>query len=212
MHNDILNTVESHRAVLVGLAGSVALAVPTAGIAAAAWRTAVSPEIAVAIERSMAATSASRAAYQAWDDAESAARERFGYPPSSLIHWRDYHVGGSELERVRDQYLALGFDKELIEEEYVNAQGRLQANLDGITVWERQVGIADLAKQRWDTLDEHWAAAEALAKIKPSSVADALALHGFVWANLIELEGENSMVDWEFNVLKNVHAYFQSLG
>jgi hypothetical protein len=211
MGNDILNTVGSRRAMLTGLAGSVAFAVPTAGIATvASWRKAVSPEIAAAIDRSKTATAASLAAYDAWDNAESAARKKFGNPSSGLIHWRNYHVGEGELERVRDEVLALGFDREQVEQEYIDAKERLRDSLERLAAWERKVGIADLAKQRWDALAEHWSAAGSIAEIKPTSVADALALQGFVWTNLIELESE-SLEDWEFDVLKNTHAYFQSL-
>jgi hypothetical protein len=53
------------------------------------------------------------------DAAEEAARSVYGRRPIALIAWRNYsHIGGSEIERARDEFLRDGIDEKLVRSEY----------------------------------------------------------------------------------------------
>jgi hypothetical protein len=75
------------------------------------------------------------------DKAEKAARPPHGNRPIALIAWRNYsHIGGSEIERARDEFIRDGIDETLVEEEYSSAKKRYRA-----ACRRKMIGIVGLA-------------------------------------------------------------------
>src|SRR5471032_3525377 len=54
------------------------------------------------------------------DEAEWTAAQEHGRRPVELIHWRNYHIGGSEIDSRREQLLEAGeIDPATVEQEYL---------------------------------------------------------------------------------------------
>jgi hypothetical protein len=97
---------------------------------------------------------AHKMATRAWCDLDSQidnlqhdARERHGHRPLKLIRWRNYHIGGIELEYRRDSFIEQGLDPEMIEAEYRDAVERYERQCEKASAWDRRVGLADLRAQ-----------------------------------------------------------------
>ena len=108
------------------------------------------------------------------DEAEG----KVGEPrPFTLIAWRKYsHIGGSEIERARDEFLADGLDPVRIESEYRDAQAEYCAQLDAQKAWDERHGIAPLRERSYRLRKQINAAAMSVSKTKPTSVAGFAAL------------------------------------
>jgi hypothetical protein len=95
-------------------------------------------------------------ASQALQDAEGDAYEQHGHRPIALITWRNYHIGGEEIEVRRDALLKKpDADPEQIEREYLDAKARYQAKLEAETQWDRRSGTAPL-RRKSDEADAEW--------------------------------------------------------
>jgi hypothetical protein len=113
---------------------------------------------------------------------------------------------GSEVEQTRDNYLAQGLDRDVIEAEYRDAKARYRLQVKKSNAWDRKAGIADLTDRWHEAHSEAEAAKESLLSVSISSTADAIAILAVVCSNL-----GNGLVldDWEVELLANVNAYFQ---
>ena len=115
--------------------------------------------------------------YDQLDEAESDAAEVHGRRPIALIHWRNYHIGGSEIDDRRESLLQQGeIPAATIEQEYLDAKARYQAQMAAGLVWDERAGLAGKRKEL-DRAMTAWRRFERrLAKTKPTTPAGAAAL------------------------------------
>ena len=136
-----MNTNPSRRGALCALAaaGSVALTTPTAAIGS-------DPVFAmIATHKKLLAEW--QGLYDQLDMAESNAAQEHGLRPIELIHWRHYHIGGSELDMRRAALLTAGeVDPATIEQEYLDAKVRYQAKVAAGLAWDKITGLDTLRK------------------------------------------------------------------
>jgi len=210
-HMTTPNTL-SRRTALTGLA-----LVSTAVLPAVAR--AVSPDVSAAVNRYRVAERELNSACVAHDEAESDAEVIFGRRPCELVTWRSWMVGVGELERVRDQLFAHGGNTlaehfvgnwELqIDREYRDARKRLAAKIKAGRAWDKETGVAPSAWRQLMADKERRDAIQELSAVAPTSVADALAIQGAIFNNLIALE-RNHIEDWEAKILLKAHNYIKS--
>jgi hypothetical protein len=116
------------------------------------------------------------------DEKESDAGQSIGRRPTALISWRNYSaIGGSELERCRDEFLAEpGCDSEEIWREYRDAKRRCASRLREIRDWISRAGLAELVIKDERAQAERERLAKALSETSPTTIAGAAALLRFV--------------------------------
>jgi hypothetical protein len=131
------------------------------------------------------------------DEAEGKVNE---WRPFALIAWRKYsHIGGQEIERARDEFLADGLDPVQIESEYRDAQAEYRAQLDAQKAWDERHGIAPLRRQHERLWRQINAAATDMSKTKPTSVAGAAALVAYARDDFGDEDSEPS--GWSLDAL-----------
>ena len=76
------------------------------------------------------------------DNAITGARDKHGQHPWELIGWRNYsHIGGSEIDRVRDEFLrdaTTATERRTIKLEYRHAKARYTAAVRACSEWDRE--------------------------------------------------------------------------
>jgi hypothetical protein len=138
---------------------------------------------------------------------EAVKEEKHDPEPYALIHWRNYYVGGSELKRVRKDFLRLGEDPATIELEYRDAKKRYRAQVKAAKNWERRVGLEDLCESMEQARAEWIAARKALGNVRLRSIADASAI-----LELIRPEVKfGDIQDWEIAALNNASKYLAAV-
>jgi hypothetical protein len=142
--------------------------------------------------------------YEQLEKANAAAIEEHGWRPDQLIHWRNYHIGGSEIERVRKEFLEREIDDvSVIEREYRDAKKRYRATVRAGKDWDKRVGVELKVKALHEARAELRAANKVFATVKLQSVADASALFDFIYANIRDFEPER----WEMAALRNAITF-----
>jgi hypothetical protein len=92
--------------------------------------------------------------WEAEDLAVAAAEQTHGDRPFSLISWRNYSaIGGSEIERVRDEFIMLGIPPDLVEREYLDAKRRYQKQKAKRREWAKKAGVHEI-NQKWKAVLE----------------------------------------------------------
>jgi hypothetical protein len=161
------------------------LVVVAGGAAAAAFRPESTVEIALHMDDSIFAMIENYKSLQAtWlhlhdqlDEAESDAAKVHGRRPIPLIHWRHYHIGGSEIDDRRESLLQEGeISAEAIEQEYLDAKARYQAKLAAEIAWDERTGLAGKRKEFDEAMATSRRYEERLANAKPTTPAGAAAL------------------------------------
>jgi hypothetical protein len=136
------------------------------------------------------------------DKAEKAAGPLHGRRPIALIAWRNYsHIGGSELERARDDFIRQGIDGKLVQEEYRSAKQRYRAALQAEVDWDRRAGLSDLRKELEGVKLETCAAQMALGKVHLTSISDAVAIIGLLRKRMRTFSELSD--DWEVAAFMN---------
>jgi hypothetical protein len=83
--------------------------------------------------------------YDQLDEAEYNAAKEHGRRPIELIHWRDYTIGASEIDTRRQTLLDAGeIDPATVEQEYLDAKARYQAQVEAGLAWDERTGLATL--------------------------------------------------------------------
>ncbi|MBM3642674.1 MAG: hypothetical protein FJX15_15540, partial [Alphaproteobacteria bacterium] len=116
------------------------------------------------------------------EEAESEAAERLGQDrPLELITWRNFFIGGSEIE-TRRQALLLeqGNDPEKIEAEYIDAKRRERDAIRAGQQWDKLAGIAELRFSASDQLKRLTDLIGSLASTKPTTAQGAAAAARFL--------------------------------
>jgi len=190
----------NRRNTLAAVASLPALAVPIVTSAAAG------PDpIFAAIEKHRQIWAEHGAVYNQIDQAEWKIREGKidKHRPYGLVAWRNYsHIGGSEIDRVREEFLEQAVaDRETIEREYREKKAEHRAALRAEREWDRRNGLAPL-RVRLNRLGRAGRTAEqALSEIAPTSVAGAAALVDYVRRDIEDFADDDR---WYVAALANV--------
>lgn len=139
---------------------------------------------------------------------DEAAHEK-GHPPCPLISWRKYDaIGGKEVEKARDEFLADRIAKPAtIEREYREAKAREQAAKQARRRWYKQNGLADLKTKSDRASKVERTALSTLTKLRPTTTAGAGALVAYVCTDL-EYDGEV----WQKQALTNAAKALRNMG
>jgi hypothetical protein len=141
--------------------------------------------------------------YDQLDEAEWTAAKEHGNRPIELIHWRNYHIGESEIDRRRETLLEAGeIDRDTIEQEYLDAKARYQAQVAAGVAWDENAGLATLRKDVDRRVAAEWRYAKRLARTMPTTPAGAAALIHYILGD--ELVTDESY--WHMTALKTVAA------
>ena len=193
-------TVTSRRAVLAGAAALPALTLPTI---------ASEPDpILAAIERH---GKLSKEQLSLWIDLDKAEGKIRGHRPIALIRWRDYDIGGSEIDFRRETLLREGKLKpKTIEREYLQAKAEERELKDAAIEWDKNHGLHEKRQRRETLKNEVDSADEVLAKVTPTTLAGAVALLEYVLAD--GALRENEPLDWHIAALENVAKSLLDVG
>jgi hypothetical protein len=132
------------------------------------------------------------------DEAEFATGEKW---PCPLVAWRTYSmIGCTEIERARDEFLALGLDPRKIEKEYREKKEEEVALLRAEDAYYERNGLAPLRAKKYELLRATKAAEWRLARTKPASALGAATLLAFVR----DYNEDSEPGDWTEVALKNV--------
>jgi hypothetical protein len=168
----------SRRAVLAGIAAAPALAAPALALSGA------EPDpIYGFLEEHPRLRDRMFEACRSLNDVEEATEERW---PCPLVAWRKYsHIGFSEIERARDEFLALpGIDPEIIEQEYREVKADERAKQQALVDWYKRNGMAELKAEQARAVEAERTALLALLTTRPTTIAGLIAL--------LEYAAENS--------------------
>jgi len=119
--------------------------------------------------------------YDQLQEAEHAAAKEYGKRPLELIRWRNYLIGASEIDTRRESLLEAGeVDRATVEQEYLDANARYQAQVAAGLAWDKNTGLEASRKD----LDRRIAAeqqyAKRLARTMPTTPAGVAALIQYV--------------------------------
>ena len=137
-------------------------------------------------------------------DAIEAAEQKHGHQPLPAIRWRNYYIGGGEIDRTRGFFLAAGEDRATIEGEYRDAKKRYRAAVKAAKDWEKRVGVEGLSELLERARTELHDAQKALGAVQPEFVTDAAAILDVVRANAEEF-GETA--EWEIAVMTKASTF-----
>jgi hypothetical protein len=191
----------SRRALLMGFAAAATPMAPALANALSEPAPAEADPVIAAIEDHKAALAEFYRLVDVLEEAEHDAREEHGHRPFALIQWRNYCIGGAEIDRARLEFLRVRrANSKRIEKEYRDAKARYAAALRAGEDWDERTGIAPLREQRENAKAAELAAAERLAATKPTTPAGASALVAYVTADI----GEDIDIDWHRAALHTV--------
>jgi hypothetical protein len=200
-----MSSETSRRSVIIGAAAIPALAVPPVASAAIAE----TDPIYAMIDKHRLAIEAYNQAYAQLDEAEGAVAER---RPSPLIVWRDYMIGGSEIEHRRTSLLGSRFQSKQIEEEYQMKKAEEADRLEAGAMWDETHGIAPLRERVEQLARKRRATALRLARTKPTTLAGAAAAVAYAHAELEIAETDGPHTDaWALPMLRTAVKALQLL-
>jgi hypothetical protein len=199
----LMNTI-----VAIPIADAAQVASPSIANQLPASAAGVTP-VAAAIERYRSADALFYDLSQKLEDAKDAVLDKHGHRPIPLVAWRNYsHIGGSEIEDRRREFLLRGEDPKIIENEYRAVKQRERDIEKAGTAWDRRAGLTRLTKHLDLARVERHAAQESLASLKLLTVADAAAIVDLVCRNLEEF---SEPTDWEKAALENARRALNKL-
>jgi hypothetical protein len=138
--------------------------------------------ISIAPDPIFAAIAENRRLYAAWgranellDAAQGEIKER---RPCTLVAWRHYsHIGYSEIEGARDEFLSLpDANPEIVEREYREVKAAERSARRAERQWYKRNGLADLKANHERAMEAENKARWALTRIKPTTAVGAGAL------------------------------------
>jgi hypothetical protein len=147
--------------------------------------------------------------YDQLDEAEWTAAEEHGRRPLELIHWRNYHIGASEIDTRRESLLEAGeVEPATVEQEYLAAKVRYQAQVAAGLAWDKRAGLATLREDVDRRVAAEGRYARRLARTTPTTPAGAAALIQYVLDNHLATEEDY----WHMIALKTAVAALNSMG
>jgi hypothetical protein len=131
---------------------------------------------------------------------------RIGRRPIALVAWRNYsHIGCSEIERARDEFLEAGIAPDVVDEEYRAAKKRERdIELSG-EEWDQEAGLTDLLKQYEENRVQTRAAWEALGHVHLTSIRDAVAIIALLRERMDVFDELSD--DWEVAAFMNASGF-----
>jgi hypothetical protein len=187
----------SRRSALGALAaaGSVALTTPAASTS--------SDPIFARIATHKKLTADWQGLYDQLQEAEHAAAQENGRRPIELIHWRNYHIGASEIDTRRESLLEAGeVDRATVEQEYLDAKARYQAQVAAGLAWDKSTGLETLRKDVDRRSAAEWRYAKRLARTMPTTAAGAAALIQYI----LDTDLEPDETFWHVTALQTAVA------
>jgi hypothetical protein len=110
--------------------------------------------------------------YDQLDEAEWTAAQEHGRRPIELIHWRNYHIGESEIDIRRESLLEAGeVEPATVEQEYLDAKARYKAQVAAGLAWDKSTGLETLRKDVDRRSAAEWRYAKRLARTMPTTAA-----------------------------------------
>jgi hypothetical protein len=181
-------------------AGSVALTMPAASTS--------SDPIFARIATHKKLTADWQGLYDQLQAAEYAAAQEHGWRPPELIHWRNYHIGESEIDTRRESLLEAGeVEPATVEQEYLDAKARYKAQVAAGLAWDKTTGLETLRKD----VDRRAAAerryVKRLARTMPTTPAGAAALIQYILDD--DLEADETY--WHMTALRSAVAALNSM-
>jgi hypothetical protein len=142
------------------------------------------------------------------DEAEFDAEKEHGRRPAALIHWRNYHIGGSEIDSRREQLLEAGeIDPATIEQEYLDAKARYHARVAAGPAWDELTGLSALRKDADRGFAAEWRYVKRLARTKPTTPAGTAALIQYV----LDDDFSDDESYWHMTALRSAVAALNSM-
>lgn len=127
--------------------------------------------------------------------------------PTALVTWRNYMIGGSEIDYRRETLLQEGKLKPAtVEREYRKAKVREQELRQAQKDWDKRHGLDELRQAMEHSQSELGEAAEAIGRLTPTTLAGAAAAIECVVCDLTDTDPE----DWQLAALKNVTAFLRA--
>lgn len=137
-----------------------------------------------------------------FEDGVHAAQEAHGRQPFTLITWRNYTIGGGEIEERRDVLLSQpGADAEQIEREYTDAKARERSALCAERSWFERAGLNELLKERECVRAAYCKSEKRLSVTKPTTAAGAAAVLQYLVKDQLCME-----LPWHAAAMKTVVA------
>jgi hypothetical protein len=190
-------------------AGSAALTIAAIPPALATAAPAGSPDpilAMIAVHKKLRAAVAE--IYDRLDEAELDAVKEHGHRPIALIHWRNYHIGGSELDVRRETLLEAGeIDPAIIEQEYLDAKARYQAQIAAGPAWDERTGLAAFRKKFEQCYAAEQRYVKRLARTKPTTPAGTAALIQYV----LDDDFSDDESYWHMTALRSAVAALNSM-
>jgi hypothetical protein len=150
-----------------------------------------------------------QALYDQLDEADAVAAEEHGRRPIELIHWRNYHVGASEIDNRRQTMLDAGeIDPATVEQEYLDAKARYKAQVEAGVAWDERTGLATLRNDVDRRVAAEWQYARRLAHTKPTTPAGVAALIQYILDD--DLAADESY--WHMAALRSAVAALNGTG
>lgn len=189
---------------------------PVALVCGAAGRSLIAAAIPTGLDPIFAAIAAYRqtssecfAVSRQLDEAEVRVHKAGHKRPCPLIAWRNYsHIGGSEIEHARDEFLAApGANKELIEFEYLDAKRRAHRAQLKERRWYKIHGLTELStksEQLWSEFGEVGRRLEITIPTTPAGAGALIAL-------IHEEKEEGSQYEWHMPALANVARMMRTM-
>jgi hypothetical protein len=147
------------------------------------------------------------------DEAEAEAEKEHGRRPIALVNWRNHHLGGSEIDELREQMLReSAIDPATVEQEYLDAKARLEAKVAAEEVWDVRTGLAAKILERNRAERAAHGCAERLSGTKPTTPTGAAALIQHVIDDEIckEVEWHMTALDTAVAALNGMNAAVKS--
>jgi hypothetical protein len=109
------------------------------------------------------------------------ARARKNEPePYALIHWRNYHIGGSELDDMRERLLNADVKPAIVEREYQDAQRRYANAVRRCQEWSERNGLGPAREMGEGLIKAEDDAVVALTNVRPTTIGGIVALLAYV--------------------------------
>jgi hypothetical protein len=191
----------SRRGALCALAaGSVAMTTPAAAIGA--------DPIFAMIASHKKLQAAWQGLYDQLDEAKWTAAKEHGNRPIELIHWRNYHIGESEIDTRRESLLEAGeVEPATVEQEYLDAKARYKAQVAAGLAWDKATGLETLREDVDRRIAAERRYVKRLARTMPTTPAGAAALIQYILDD--DLEADETY--WHMTALRSAVAALNSM-
>jgi hypothetical protein len=147
--------------------------------------------------------------YDQLDEAKWTAAKEHGNRPIELIHWRNYHIGESEIDTRRESLLEAGeVEPATVEQEYLDAKARYKAQVAAGLAWDKTTGLETLRKDVDRRIAAERRYVKRLAHTMPTTAAGAAALIQYILDD--DLAADESY--WHMTALRSAVAALNSMG